>query len=77
MFTEHHLSVIKFVNFDDAGSVFCIEKTFHFNVINSHFSKMFGVFSQYLNVAIIWANLINSKPELIWKIVLFSVSLVE
>lgn len=45
-FTEYHLSIIKFDNFNDTGLIFeiCIEKTFDFNVINTHFSKMFICF---------------------------------
>lgn len=61
------LQIIKFVNFDDVGLYFeiCIEKTCDFNVISYHFKYYvcLGYFSQYLYVAIIWANVINSKPE--------------
>ena len=39
-----------------------IRKNFH--VINNHFYNMFGVFSQYLYVAVIQANS-NSTAELI------------
>ena len=50
LFTEHYLSVIKFVNFDNVGLYFeiCIEKKF--NVMNSHFSEMFvwGFFTVFI-----------------------------
>lgn len=50
VFTEYHLSIIKFDNFDDVGLIFeiCIEKTFDFNVINTHFSKMFVFFTIFI-----------------------------